>query len=751
MEKILTNRRIHLLILTLLSLGLYINTLQNDFVYDDGDFIVDNLSIRNINNISQFFTSKGTFSHEGNFIIYRPVVTLGFALDYLVWKLNPFGYHLPNILFHTLNALLVYILMEMILGSSLAAFVTALFFSIHPVQTEAVAWISGRGNVLSLFFFLLSFCSFVRFRREKRNKYYYMSLILFIAALLCKEMAITLFIMLVIYDIYYRTEEAKKPAGNIKIYVPFIITAILYMLLRYLVLGRQSQTVFWGGSFINTMFTMAKSLVQYIFLFMFPVNLNIDPDVVRVATSVLEPGVLISIIILAGLAATAVYSYRRIKGVSFGIVWFLVALIPVSNLIPIDALYAERFMYLPSIGVFMVAGVLISRIIKREKAISIIILVFIITYSFLTIRRNFEWKDSITLWTSTLRVFPDSKKALVNRSIAYLRKAQIEKAQAEYKSKSANISKTQVNNNFISNKPRNGLINVTDIYIKRGNANMEKGFYDRAIDNFNRALELDTANSILYDNRGLAYGRKGLYKRALEDFNRAIELNPYNSEAYNNRGYFYRRIKQFDKAIVDFNKAIELNPTNSSAYFNRGFAYNDTGLRERAVVDFAKAVELNNELKKVDGKNKKVDRYFSMAIADLNRVLEIDPDDAKAYVDRGLVYMELGMYDEALKDFDRTIENNPEDAIAYNVRGMVYAMRGLSNLAIANFAKAIELDPNSWEAYNNRGLVYFENSYYSKAITDFIKALEINPDCIEASESMKLATEELSFSAIRNK
>ena len=736
MEKILTNRRIHLLILTLLSLGLYINTLQNDFVYDDGDFIVDNLSIRNINNISQFFTSKGTFSHEGNFIIYRPVVTLGFALDYLVWKLNPFGYHLPNILFHILNGLLVYILMEMILGSSLAAFITALFFSIHPVQTEAVAWISGRGNVLSLFFFLLSFYSFVRFRREKRNKYYYMSLILFIAALLCKEMAITLFIMLVIYDIYYRTEEAKKPSGNIKIYVPFIITAILYMLLRYFVLGRQSQTVFWGGSFINTMLTMAKSLVQYIFLFILPVNLNVGPDVVRVATSVLEPGVLISIIILAGLAATAVYSYRRIKGVSFGIVWFLVALIPVSNLIPIDALYAERFMYLPSIGVFMVAGVLISRI-KREKAISIIILVFIITYSFLTIRRNFEWKDSITLWTSTLRVFPDSKKALVNRSIAYLRKGQLEKAQARKV--------------FPGNKPKKGFYNVTDIYIKRGNANMEKGFYNRAIDSFNRALEIDPDNSILYNCRGLAYGKKGLNKEAMENFNRAIELNPYNYEAYNNRGFFYRVTKQFDKAVADFNNAIELNSNYSTAYFNRGFTFRDMGSIEKAVVDFAKAVELNNELKKVDGKNKKVDRYFSMAIADLNRVLEIDPDDAKAYVDRGLVYMELGMYDETLKDFDRTIENNPEDAIAYNVRGMVYAMRGLSNLAIANFAKAIELDPNSWEAYNNRGLVYFENSYYSKAITDFIKALEINPDCIEASESMKLATEELSFSAIRNK
>jgi tetratricopeptide (TPR) repeat protein len=171
--------------------------------------------------------------------------------------------------------------------------------------------------------------------------------------------------------------------------------------------------------------------------------------------------------------------------------------------------------------------------------------------------------------------------------------------------------------------------NLATRYLNRGNAYKDKGLYDRAIQDYDRAIELDPKYADAYYNRGNAYKDKGLYDRAIQNYDRAIELDPKDAFAYYNRGNAYQDKGLYDRAIQDYDRAIELDPKYAVAYYNRGNAYNNKGLYDRAIQDYDRAIEL-------------------------------DPKDAFAYNNRGNAYKNKGLYDRAIQDYDRAIELNPK-------------------------------------------------------------------------------------------
>ncbi|KAF0125496.1 MAG: hypothetical protein FD189_2072 [Elusimicrobia bacterium] len=179
--------------------------------------------------------------------------------------------------------------------------------------------------------------------------------------------------------------------------------------------------------------------------------------------------------------------------------------------------------------------------------------------------------------------------------------------------------------------------------------------------------------AIAYHNRGFAYGELKQYDKAIADFDKAIELNPEDVHVdYRNRGVAYRKLKQYDKAIADYDKAIELNPKDADTYHNRGFAY--------------------DELKQYD-----------KAIADYNKAIELNPEYADAYFNRGFAYDELKQYDKAIADYDKAIKLNPEYAYAYNNRGYTYLWLKKCDKAQTDFKKANKLDAKDPVPYGNLG------------------------------------------------
>jgi len=208
-------------------------------------------------------------------------------------------------------------------------------------------------------------------------------------------------------------------------------------------------------------------------------------------------------------------------------------------------------------------------------------------------------------------------------------------------------------------KPNTDPLDPATIYFYRGNAYNKKGEYDRAIADFNQALQLNPKLAAFFYHRGSAYGHKGEYDRAIADFTQALKLNPNYAEAFHNRGNAYNDKKEYDRAISDYNQALKLNPKYAEAFHNnRGIAYGNKGEHNRAIADF-------------------------------NHALKLNPKDAAAFYNRGIAYGNKGEYDRAIADFNQALLLNPKDAAAFNNRGIAYELKGDKVKAIESYRQAL--------------------------------------------------------------
>jgi hypothetical protein len=200
---------VSILLLMIVVFLVYADTLRYDFVWDDEDLIQTNPRITKLGDFSTFFEVEPFY---GNFY-YRPLVIFSLAFDYRLWELKPFGYHLSNLIFHLGSVLMIYFI-SLSLLPRLSSFLVALLFGLHPIHTEAVAWISGRSDVLCAFFFLASVLSFIHFiqiqNRSKRLGAYFLSLIFFLCSLLAKEMAVTLPLILLVWWTFFSDEASLR-------------------------------------------------------------------------------------------------------------------------------------------------------------------------------------------------------------------------------------------------------------------------------------------------------------------------------------------------------------------------------------------------------------------------------------------------------------------------------------------------------------------------------------------------------------
>lgn len=256
---------------------------------------------------------------------------------------------------------------------------------------------------------------------------------------------------------------------------------------------------------------------------------------------------------------------------------------------------------------------------------------------------------------------------------------------------------------------RSGLIIIEDlknykiqketaVFLFKGISNSNNHQYDKAIINFNKAIEINPRYANAYNDRGATYIKKGHNDLAIKDFNKAIEINPKHDNAYVNRGSAYDNEGEYDLAISDYNKSLELNPRNAGGFFNRGLAY-------------------------------AFKKKYDLAIIDFDKTIELDSRHAKAYYSRGLAYAYKGKYSLSINDFNKAIEVDPEYTDAYYNRGLTYNLKGQHNLAISDLNRAIELNPRYTAAYLNRGVIYLnELGNVIKGCADFQKACDLG-DC----------------------
>ncbi len=613
---------IAILLIALVGFLVYANSFQNEFVWDDESLVEKNIYVKNLRYFSKLFTTHlfQAAKKEGNF--YRPIQSLTYVLDYSIWKLNPFGYHLTNTILHILVAILIYFFLRGLVTnekiptsqppdskgklvtrhSSLVTklscfltvpFLTALFFVVHPIHTEAVTYISGRADSLASIFCLLSLIFSLKYTHQRRLPFYLLSLCSFILALLSKEWAMILPFALVLTDSFFGTKREIKT--KIKEYFPFFITLGIYISLRLSILNFTGETILSSkySLYVRTL-TFLKVIPSYFGLLIFPHNLHME-RLVPYAHSILEPKVLFSLILLIFIVI-GVTKLKR-KETTFAFFWFFLTLFPQSNIIPINATMAEHFLYLPSIGFFILFALGIVKVEEwgsrylshRIKVMSFLLLLLLTLYGVATIKQNLYWRDGLTLYQRTLAYSPKSARLHLNLGIAYREQKQYDLAISEYqKAIQLNPDYAEAHNNL-------------------GTVYRDEDLYNQAITEYQKALQLNPDFAEAYNNLGNVYRDKGLYDQAISEYQKAIRLNPDFAEAYNNLGNVYKDKGLYDRAISEYQKAIQLNPDFAEAYNNLGVVYAKIKQYHKAREAWEEALKLDPNLKSAQENLKKLD------------------------------------------------------------------------------------------------------------------------------------------------
>ncbi len=546
-------------LVSFIAVLVFLPALKNGFVnWDDNLNVYENPAIMSLDaSLLKYMFSFGDTT-------WSPLTRLSHALNYAVWGLDPMGHHLTNIIFHGLNTFLVVILAFCLIEKTgllnqspgpenvttfsrnalIAACLTGIIFGIHPLRVEAVVWVTGLKEVLCGFFMLLSLLSYLKFvaifQKKERRVYYALSIVFFLMALMSKPMAVTLPVVLVILDFYPLQRLICKSGlkSNTKVLaekVPFFTLSLILSIVTVLSFKFVGAQLTSHISLMNRIFISLQSICFYLGKILWPVNL-VPFYSYPSKIDLLTPEYTGSLIVVSGITAFCIYSWKKQKVWSAVWLYFIVTLLPVLCIMRLGAsVAADRYTYLPSLGpsVLVSLGIVFiyRSIIKKHKVYTANIFLLFLSIliacilSILTIQLTGIWKDSITLWNFQIMKFPDTHLAYNNISLAY------------------------------------------------ANA----GRYDESVNSLNRAIELNPSNSENYYNRGIGHGNLGLHHKAIEDFKMAIKLSPENAKFYNNLGVAYGSLGNYQQSIENLNTALKLDPKFTNAYFYRGISYRSLG------------------------------------------------------------------------------------------------------------------------------------------------------------------------------
>jgi tetratricopeptide (TPR) repeat protein len=463
----------------------YANIVTNQLFYDDEELIYQNSYVKDLRNFPKYFTQNMIAGAGKTSNMYRPILLTSFAIDYAIWKNSPLGYHLTSIILHAVNAILIFIFINWLFKNKLLTALTSLLFIIHPVQTEAIAYASGRTDPLYLFFGLSSLLLFISL--FKKGRYfiprYIFSILLFILSLLSKETAIifpALFIL-----IFFTQKEYKITFKKLLLLLlPFILLIIIYVSLRLTILNFANTLNFYKGNNIYSqnlfvrMMTLCAAFFQYLSVLIFPYDLIFARNV-PIITSPLNFWVIAFIFATSLLLIFSLVFWKKNKIFLFSLLWFFITLLPVAGIIPINSILAEHYLYLPSVSFFLLTSALFVYLWQKyQKNNNRLLLLFsasLICLSLFirTVIRNIDWHDPITFYTKSLAQTPGHIPMRHNLAMAYAEKGDITRAIMEYRQ----------------------IIEIDDIYPNTHHnlANIYKalGEYKKAEAEYKKALEMD--------------------------------------------------------------------------------------------------------------------------------------------------------------------------------------------------------------------------------------------------------------------
>lgn len=666
-----------LVLIGIITLVTFLPCLWNGFTnWDDQELVTGNPQLGSLSpaNILNIFTRP----HPGPYI---PLTILSYAVEYRFVRLKPFFYHQTNVLLHIANVLMVFLILYALFGNIYAAAAAALLFGLHPLRVESVAWVTERKDVLCGFFYFGAVLAYLKFQASRRKALYIAVLALYIAANLSKPMAITLPAALLLFD---HLREGRITRRALKEKIPFLIIAVPFIIVNYFTQILKTDTP--AFNLLHSILIASHNVFFYLYKTLFPFKLS---NLYPYPSPDLNPIPFLFYVypfLLVILGLLLIWSDRRTRHLIFGALFFLITLLPVSQLIPVagPAIAADRYTYLPSFGIVYLVGLAGLWFWRRSKGKNRLgqklaaicagsVLVAMAAGSALRCR---DWKDSLSLWNDVLQKYPDNSVALNNRGRAYTLLDKPARAIADY-------------DQAIAVDPQYELP-----YYNRGVAFDKLKEYDRAIADFDRALAIKPNLAVAYEGRGNSYAGKGEYEKALADFDRALKLEPSLDVAYIDRGMANFNMGRYDQALAEYDRALKYDPYFAETYVHRGDVRFRRGELDRAIADYTKA-------------------------------LAIQPGYPSAYYNRAVAFKAAGENEKALADYDRAIALKPDFAEAHNNRGNLLLAREDYETAMADYDRAIRIKPDYAEAFYNRAVAYYTVEEFDRAWQDLARAREL--------------------------
>jgi len=615
----------------------YFNSLANPFIWDDQALVVQNTLIRLPRNLPLSFTNDLYFGVASGSNFYRPLQTISYIFDYHFWQLNPFGYHLTNVILQVAVSFLVYLLVFKLLGNLAVSITAAALFASSPLHTEAVTYISGRAEMLMGFFVILALLFFIRsqetFRRGRL--FYIFSVVSFFAALLSKEVAIVFPFIICGYVFYFLRGKLKEKYYFFKNISPFFLISISYLLLRlsFFKFVTLRPPALANVAWFVRLSVLPKVILTYFKLLVLPVNLHMNHELSR-PTSI--AGILIAVFSLGAILFSCLHYLKdqpKNKAAAFMLFWALVFFVPQSGIFPINAFVAEHFIYLSSISFYLFLAYILHKALRKELFILSMGL-FCVFYILLTCGRNFEWKNPMVFYQNIIKYSPGSFQAHNNLGLEYEYRGRFDEAKLEYK----------------------------------------------------RALEIKPDLIEGHSNLANLYFKLKLYDQAKAQYE-LLEQSPLGAkagEAQNNLGNVYEVTGNPEEAIVKYNQALKLDPSLRFTHFNLARIYFAKGdlnsavaqiseslgevaakvdlVRDKLIADFLKsavyfdnAAEFYNNLGIDFAKN----NYWPAAVNAFNRALDLKPEFCDYYYNLGLAYLNMGEKSQARKALKQALKINP--------------------------------------------------------------------------------------------
>ena len=685
------SRNISIVLASILGLTFlaFLPSLWNDFVlWDDPEYVFQNPFFKDFSFATVF--SMDTF-YMGN---YHPLTILWLYWESLFFSggdptinngFEPFGFHLNNLLLHLANTALVFFIIKDFIGQKKwqIAAITAVLFGIHPMHVESVAWISEIKDVLYGFFYLAALLAYVRYQNTENKKYVVAAFILFGLSMLAKAQGVTLPVLFVLMDLYKQRgfslpyfsngdlldEAPNSNQGHFRLSVfiekiPFFALSVFFGLLA---IKAQEAEAAINPNFegIDTLFYGSYGILHYIQQLFLPIGLSGAHP--YPSNPVFEPLPGYFKLLPFGVIILGIVTWffgKKNKDIWFGVLFFLITISIVLKLVPVgDTIVAERYTYIPYIGLFFVLGSFVHRLSQNQKlkqplqylTVGVVLLLSVITW-----QRTKVWESTFTFWSDVTEKYPNYWRGYncigqeySQMGSAAAKNGDTELAQEHYKSAIANLTLACSNDKWAPPIP----------YMLRGAIYIDNlKDYDLAIKDFRKVISFPNPNDPTQldarYNLGLAYIRKKEFPAAVDILNQSINMAPNNPKGHYFMGLALAGAKNYAAAEQAYTKSIGINPNYIPGYLNRGVLYTD---------------QLNIPAK---------------GIADFNQVLARQPNHRDALINIGICLYKLGKLSESIQQYNKCIQMMPNNGRIYYLRALVYAQGNDFSNAYADAQKA---------------------------------------------------------------